>query len=146
MLTSSRWWIRLLSEFRRLDRTEQGLVITVAAALPLTRLLLAVVGLERTRRISTRFLRWTAKLDVTNPNQLAWAIRAGANVIPVEITCLPRAVVGQALFEAHDYETSLRFGVRQDTGDLLAHAWVEHAGEVVVGADEDPDRFHPLTR
>lgn len=125
MSSSSRWWILLLSEFRRLDRTGQTLLITLKAALLLTKLLIAMVGLERTQWVSMRPLRWTARLHVTDHTQLSWAVRAGANVTPVEITCLPRAVVGHALFEAHGYESTIQFGIRQETGELLAHACVE---------------------
>ena len=50
-------------------------------------------------------------------------------------TCLPQAVTAEALLMWGGRPVELRIGViKTDHGSLVAHAWVESGGRVVVGA------------
>jgi hypothetical protein len=61
------------------------------------------------------------------------AVSAGLHS-PVGTTCLATALVAQAMLQRHGADALLRVGVRRDVdGTFRAHAWLEHAGKVVVG-------------
>jgi hypothetical protein len=65
---------------------------------------------------------------------IAWAVNAAAGRMPVETTCLPQALSTHLLLAAAGVESDLKIGVsRNDTGTLVAHAWVERDRRVVVG-------------
>jgi hypothetical protein len=70
-----------------------------------------------------------------SPLRIAWAVNAAARLVP-RATCLVRALAARELCHRFGYPATLRLGARRDcTGDLEAHAWLELAGEVVVGGD-----------
>jgi hypothetical protein len=61
------------------------------------------------------------------------AVRRAARLVP-HATCLPQALATLWLMAGQGHTGQLRIGVRREqTGDLLAHAWVEHEGRIVVG-------------
>ena len=54
-------------------------------------------------------------------------------VVPAA-TCLPQALAAEALLTRGGLPADLRIGVMKEaSGKLLAHAWVESDGRVVVG-------------
>jgi hypothetical protein len=55
-----------------------------------------------------------------------------------EMTCLRRSLALQWLLSRHGLETRLQFGVRRENGNLQAHAWLEHEGQV-IGETRVPD-------
>jgi hypothetical protein len=60
-------------------------------------------------------------------------------------TCLTQALTTMILLERAKQPASLIFGVSKETEDnLVAHAWVESAGYVVVGGGKDLTRFSLL--
>jgi len=58
--------------------------------------------------------------------------------------CLRRALTVQWLLARQGIATNLRFGVRREAGRLLAHAWVDYAGEPLGEPEALEDRFAPL--
>jgi hypothetical protein len=73
-----------------------------------------------------------------NAVSIAWAVEKAAKYSPVGSTCLASALVAQALFSRHGYDTSLQIGVKRDThGRFAAHSWLEHEGVVLVGGTKD---------
>jgi hypothetical protein len=48
-----------------------------------------------------------------------------------EMTCLRRSLALQWLLSRRGLETRLQFGVRRENGNLQAHAWLEHEGQVI---------------
>jgi hypothetical protein len=75
--------------------------------------------------------------------RLVWALGAAGRVVP-QATCLVRALAAQALLARHGQPSELRLGVaRGPDGALLAHAWLERSGHVVVGGAV-ADRYVPL--
>jgi hypothetical protein len=78
--------------------------------------------------------------------RLALAIVRAANYGVIRPQCLVRSVALSRLLANHGIEGALvRVGVRRTTGEFLAHAWVEYAGEVIGDADEHVGTFVPLT-
>jgi len=60
-------------------------------------------------------------------------------------TCLTQALTTMILLERARQPASLIFGVAKETEDnLVAHAWVESAGSVVIGGGKDLTRFSLL--
>ena len=70
---------------------------------------------------------------VANKRSIAWAIAVAQRVVP-RATCLPQALAAEALLVHCGHPVELRIGViKTDRGRLVAHAWVESAGRIVVG-------------
>jgi hypothetical protein len=61
-------------------------------------------------------------------------------------TCLVEALATQVMLATQDHPAQLHFGVKRDeSGGVLAHAWVECGGRVVIGgAVRDAERYVPL--
>lgn len=60
--------------------------------------------------------------------------RLGRFLAPLQINCLPQALVGQRLLRRKGFDVQLKIGVLKDRGDLLAaHAWLEYQGQVILG-------------
>ena len=66
-------------------------------------------------------------------------------VVP-RASCLPQALAAEALLMRGGRRVELRIGVvKTERGRLVAHAWVESGGRVVVGElHEGLSRYTPL--
>jgi len=72
-----------------------------------------------------------ARID---PVKAIWAVEAAARHVPWRADCLIQAVAASRWLLRHGYAPVLRVGVaRSGTGDLLAHAWLELDGDIVLG-------------
>ncbi|MBC7236965.1 MAG: lasso peptide biosynthesis B2 protein [Chloroflexi bacterium] len=89
--------------------------------------------LRRLVRAAHRTARGAAMDSVKD---IAWAVSVARRYVP-RATCLTQALAVEALLCRRGYIPSVRFGVRKKEGALIeAHAWVECAGQVVVGGPE----------
>ena len=73
-------------------------------------------------------------------SRLAKAVNRGADLLPAETICLPRAMALQWMLARRGHPSSLVFGILSGTeiqGDRELHAWIECDGVIVLGADED---------
>ena len=111
-----------------------GVVVTSVRILlwilPFRRLLGLV---ERTALRSARVapVRLPQDTNVT----LLWGITTAARYVP-RATCLTQALAAQWLFAWFGHATRLRIGVAKGNGKpLLAHAWLESEGRVVLGGE-----------
>jgi hypothetical protein len=73
------------------------------------------------------------------PAKVAWAVRVMAHRLPGKMTCLVQALVAHTMLRRRGYRSDLRIGVagREPSGEIKAHAWVEHEGRIVIGELED---------
>lgn len=127
-----------------LSRGERLLLGTTAVLLLSGRVLLAVVGLDRTHWILDRLVAILPPYaKVRNPDRIPWALDVVDAYVPIHLSCLPRAVVGDRLFAANGYRTRIHLGVAKSE-EFEAHAWVERDGEVVIGEVDEHARFQPL--
>ncbi len=56
-----------------------------------------------------------------------------ANVLPLSLLCLPRALAAKYLLKNHP-NLKLEIGVELNPRkDFEAHAWVENNGEIIIG-------------
>jgi hypothetical protein len=69
----------------------------------------------------------------THPLLVGRAVGRAARLVP-RATCLPQALATLWLLAGSGQRGDLRIGVRKgEAGELMAHAWVEHEGRIVVG-------------
>ncbi|MCA9969722.1 MAG: lasso peptide biosynthesis B2 protein [Anaerolineales bacterium] len=124
------------------------LLLWVGGLLLLVRLGLALLAFRRVRRLIGRFGRvpaGRAPAPEAALARLAWAVERMARFVVADRPCLTQALALQLLFARRGCETELRIGVaKEPDGRLLAHAWVERDGHVVIGGADSPRRFTPL--
>ena len=74
---------------------------------------------------------------------LARAVETAARPIPAA-TCLTQALAAQILLARNGHASTLRIGVLTANGRFKAHAWLEHAGRIVIGDVAGIGEFKPL--
>lgn len=72
----------------------------------------------------------------------AWAVRTAARVLPISLTCLPQALAVKYLLR-NQPDLVLNIGVQPST-HFVAHAWVEKAGQIVIGEWPEGKTYHLL--
>jgi transglutaminase superfamily protein len=139
---------RALDRFLHLPAADRALLLRSVFWLGVTRAALWVLPLRVVRRFLARAAGRTARSGATAPpptERIAWAIGLAQRVIP-EATCLPQALVAEALLVRAGHPAELRIGViKTDRDRLTAHAWVESGGRTVVGQlHEGEPTYTPL--
>jgi hypothetical protein len=82
-------------------------------------------------------------VGVTDHDAIGWSVEAVGRRIP-GMRCLSRALAAEVILRRAGGDPQLCFGVVHDVrGGIEAHAWVEDAGDIVVGR-QDRDRFTQL--
>lgn len=78
-----------------------------------------------------------------NDEKLVWAIAAAGPALGA--TCLPQAMAAYWILARNGRQPILQVGVRKSgAGIVSAHAWVEHAGRVLIGGRPDLASYAPL--
>ena len=82
-------------------------------------------------------------------DRAAWAVSALGRRLPM-MTCLVQAIALQTLLAEHGDIAILRIGVRREVSDgsaprLLAHAWLERDGRVLIGHMPDLASYAALS-
>jgi hypothetical protein len=122
------------------------------------RLAVKTIGLMATVRLALSFapFTWvkqqvesgTSRLACLMPDgisaeQVAWAVRLASRYIP-GASCLTQALTAQVLLNRARIENRVYLGVTsQAPGGFAAHAWVEHAGTILIGGSESL-RYAPI--
>lgn len=76
--------------------------------------------------------------------KIIWVVNASSRYMP-GVKCLARALTAQVLMKQHGHPSELRIGVaKAETGELEAHAWIEHRERVVIGNLNDLQRYVPM--
>ena len=75
-----------------------------------------------------------------SPNRLEWAVRVVSHAVPCA-TCLTQALALQRLLARHGYVAIVQVGACNVDRRFLAHAWVEHEGQSLLGTSEDVARY-----
>ena len=129
-------WARLPAPERRL--AFRALVVVVGFRLAL--------WLLPTRRVLAASPRPRRAAPEVSPERLAWLVRAGARRVPAA-TCLTRALAARWLLAEASLPATLHFGHGRDARrGFHAHAWLDYQGRVLVGGEEDLERYHPFSR
>jgi Transglutaminase-like superfamily len=118
----------------RLSKWELLLLLKAAITVAAVRLALWLVPYDKIRA----YLKKPQPVS-NHPQSAASVVRfvnAASRVIPLA-TCLTRAVAAELLLRRNGHDASLQIGVSKTTSNnLLAHAWVESGGVIVIGGDE----------
>jgi hypothetical protein len=76
---------------------------------------------------------------------ILWTVNCSSFYMPGNVLCLARALTTQVLLNRYGYTADLRIGVKRgETGDLQAHAWIEHHGNVIIGQLPELSLYIPL--
>lgn len=107
---------------------------------------LAILPFSTFRRLFYRISKSETKKDL-NPQQISevvWAVNTAANVIPLELVCLPRALATKYLLRKVPL-LSLEIGIEINPDKAFeAHAWVEKEGEIIIGDWSDSVSYQRL--
>lgn len=55
--------------------------------------------------------------------------------------CLSQALAARWLLARDGYATDLKLGARHSADGIMAHAWLEHDGHVVIGGSDSPSTY-----
>ena len=146
------WWRSERQQVRRfleLTATERALLVRAALAVGIFRLGLWVLPFRTVRQMPTRARRrsdGSPRSGRPSPDRVAWAVTVASRYLPA-VTCLTQALATQTLLSWYGHPTNLRIGVMKDeSGQLQAHAWVESEGAIVIGGPETQlQRYTSLT-
>ncbi|MDP1749961.1 MAG: lasso peptide biosynthesis B2 protein [Reyranella sp.] len=130
--------MRRLAAFFTLPWSDRRLLIEAFATLGFVRVVLHVWTIERLRRWAGRLERGSKPVD-----RIVWAVRTASRRTP-GTTCLGSALALQRLLSAEGYVSELHIGVARQQPGLVAHAWVVHEGQVLIG-DEEQATYTQLT-
>ena len=126
---------------------DYGTALQAAVLLVVVRVGLAVVPfrtLEARLHSRQRGRRESQGLTATHRRTL-WAVSAVARRLFGNKPCLPQALVARLLLERQGVHTDLKIGVaKEDGSDLLAHAWLERDGRVLIGGQTSPQQYRVL--
>ena len=76
--------------------------------------------------------------------RVVWSVSSASRFVPAA-TCLPQAIVAKSLLKRHGCPATLRLGVAMDSRQqLVAHAWVEHDGHILIGGMDSHSRYFAL--
>jgi hypothetical protein len=132
-----------------LSAAQWGTLLGVAAMTAIVRGSLSLYSL---RDVVKGLRRLAARCPSRRPvseayrHEVTWAAsRVGARMLPKR-PCLTQALVAQFfLWRRGDTSTSLHIGVTKgDDGQLLAHAWLERGGRVIIGGAGSPEQYKRL--
>jgi hypothetical protein len=133
--------MRPFLKWYRLSFRDRILLFKTFFVLVSIRLGLFLIPLKNFRR----FIRWTATISPVKRDQrnqdlrkAIWAIESVGKYILGDGPCLTQALAAQQLFIRHNRQSELCIGVAKDNrGKLVAHAWVESDGVVIIGGTDD---------
>ena len=136
--------VRRLFSFFRLSFSDQGLLIQAALAVVNAKLAMKTLPLPTARAIVARQQRLAWRVVPVRADRVVWAVETASRAIPGMKNCLVQAVAAEAMLIQAGYPCELRIGAAKKAPDeLIAHAWVESEGRVVIG-DFELDRYTPL--
>jgi len=125
-----------LRKFLRRSREEQRLLVTALYWVACIR-----AGLWL---LPFRILRPVVEHACRNPGpevtdelvvaRVAWAISSAARFVP-RATCVTQALAARILLARRGLASEVCYGVGRRQGRIIAHAWLESGGRVIVGGE-----------
>jgi hypothetical protein len=131
-----------LRKFLVLDWQERCLLLHTLFLVVSLRAALGLLPFKQVSELLARGgMRHRARRNVSKARVIS-AIRVASAFVPGS-TCLTQALAAKYQLERVGLNTQLHFGVAKENGRLLAHAWLQCDGEVIIGGEIAP-RFAPL--
>jgi len=128
--------VNKLRRFLALPWREKALYMNTAIWLIAVKVGLYLLPFERLRGWMARFDELAGKpAEMEEMRAIIEAIERIAQVLaPLQINCLPQALVGHRLLSRKGFNVELKIGVLKHPGDqLVAHAWLEYQERVILG-------------
>lgn len=140
--------LHLVDRLRRFSLAEQLLlwkVIVTFAALFLGIKVLPFRSVQQVVSWLAALPSWRLVRPVRDERAyIVWATsRLGAHFLTNK-SCLVEALTVQLLFWRRGYPADLRIGVSKTDESVIAHAWVESEGQVVIGGPESVHEYAPF--
>ncbi|MGH7914670.1 MAG: lasso peptide biosynthesis B2 protein [Candidatus Binataceae bacterium] len=135
---------RRLAKFFQLPLADQRLLMRAALAVVGAKLAIRTLHLPAARAAVTRLecLGWIVMQ--ARADRIVWAVEVAGRAIPGMKNCLVQAVAAEAMLIRAGHPCELRIGAAKNRpGQLIAHAWLESEGRVLIGEFE-LDRYTPL--
>ncbi len=137
-----------MAERHHLAWRERRLLAGVALLLVGLRVALALLPYRVVRRLldgRPREISSAPAIPEPRRRQMIWAVEAVGRRVLGDSPCLPQALALRWMLRRHGEDTTLHIGVRKaQAGDLLAHAWLEQDGVVLIGGNQSPLEFKRL--
>lgn len=121
----------------------QWLLVKAALLLSAIRVALWLFPYRSVRPLLDRACNPSSRLSVTRPKieEAALAVSRAGTLVPGGKHCLSQALAVRVLLSRRGVPVDVRFGVRRGADSaVMAHAWVEHNGRVLIGGS-NLDRF-----
>ncbi len=139
--------MRRIAKFVALPLEQRWLLVKAVALLAVVRLALKAFPFPAVRPGLIRAGRESGRLTANRApaTDIAWGVSVASQFVPGGGHCLSQALTLQTFLSRRGSPSTVCFGVQKDPGsDLLAHAWVEHEGQVLIGGGQ-LDRFARLS-
>lgn len=141
---SVNFW-EIIQRIRSLAPADRGLVLWALLLLGFIRLGLRFLRFQRLQAILAILSCPVAPAQQISVYKLVWSVTTASGLMP-NVKCLARALAAQTLLRRQGYEAELKLGVAKASKALLAHAWIELGGRVVMGGiGNSVKRYQPLT-
>ena len=133
----------MLKQFLKLKAAEKRVFLRAWGLLWVVSLGLRLVSLAKLHAWMGKGLPPEQALE--NPRQLAWdtwrLVDTAARHHLGKMSCLHQSLVLQRLLAAQGLRVGVIVGARKEQGELLAHAWIEVAGEAIGEAPGAAESF-----
>ena len=125
-----------LAAWRALSGADQRRLLGLACGLPLVETSLQCIGAQRTaswlsRAIKPRAIHPPAAAELQQADRLAYLVAIAGRRGILQAHCLSQAMLVRALLRRRGLDAVLQVGVRKDSGQFDAHAWVELEGHTL---------------
>jgi hypothetical protein len=136
--------MKQLRKFLRRSREEQRLFVAALCWAALIRVGLWLLPFRTLRPLVDRAGRTprAEAADEVVAGRVAWAITNAARFVP-RATCVTQALAARILLARRGFASEVCYGVGRPRERVIAHAWLESGGRVIVG-DEGLERLMPL--
>jgi hypothetical protein len=124
-----------LHKFAQLHGDDRTLLLRAFLVVAAVRVGLWSLPFRLLQKLASRASGRSALRQRNNARSIAMltgAVEAAARPIPAA-TCLTQALAAQFLLAQNGHASTLRIGVLTAGGQFKAHAWLEHAGRIVIG-------------
>lgn len=126
---------------------EKGLILKSLLLVSVVRLLLWLLPVRFLQRLFT----WNfaenpngAESDWGEITRIVHSVVSVSRFVP-HATCLTQALAASLLMRFSGQDCELKIGVtKDDASRLIAHAWLEKDGQIILGELPDQGRFVPL--
>lgn len=137
--------MKQIRKFLRLTASDRWLLVKAFFAVALVRLGLWILPFKTLQILAIKFetvkMRSRSGGRSETVDRVVRAIRIASRRLPAA-TCLTQAIATKILLRRRGHQPTLRIGVaKSESGEFLAHAWLEHEGTIVLGDLSDLARY-----